>query len=135
MIPCRGPTDATRARRRTLQHTSTTASNHTIMPSASRDSRIAYGTVASPTQFPYIVAILFYDAAEKVWYQGCGGTLIGANLVLTAAHCLYEEDGAETPLENMSVSIGGTTVDPSNFAEEFYVTDWRHPSTYDHSIW
>ena len=52
-----------------------------------RRRAIVGGSVADPKRYPYYV-ILQYDGVI-----GCGGTLVWADLILTAAHCAYSDGG------------------------------------------
>lgn len=47
---------------------------------------IVGGGVADPDRYPYYVR-LDYDG-----YVGCGATLVARDLILTAAHCVHDED-------------------------------------------
>jgi trypsin len=47
---------------------------------------IVGGTEAGADEYPWMTATLFGSDANG-WWQGCGGTLIDATHVLTAAHC------------------------------------------------
>mmetsp|Transcript_1334 Transcript_1334/g.4598 ORF Transcript_1334/g.4598 Transcript_1334/m.4598 type:complete len:372 (-) Transcript_1334:297-1412(-) len=48
-------------------------------------TRISGGTEASPSEFPFAVAI----ASKNSKWAYCGGSLISESLILTAAHCMY----------------------------------------------
>ena len=53
---------------------------------------IVGGVEARPGMFRYIVALI-YGGSTK--YQFCGGSLIKDDTVLTAAHCVSEDDGQQ----------------------------------------
>ena len=49
---------------------------------AERDGRIVGGRDATIEEFPFIVALLLWGNFH------CGGTILNANTVVSAAHCL-----------------------------------------------
>jgi secreted trypsin-like serine protease len=57
---------------------------------AAPDSEIIGGVQADPGEYPFQVAILRRNVANRYEAQFCGGSLIGADVVLTAAHCVAD---------------------------------------------
>ncbi|XP_049541881.1 serine protease SP24D-like [Anopheles darlingi] len=64
-----------------------------------KSSRIVGGSVASQGQLPYQVALL------RSGSLGCGGSLIDARWVLSAAHCVYT-NGVLIPAASLTVLAG-----------------------------
>lgn len=50
-------------------------------------TRIIGGKPVKPGQYPWAAAIHAYSSRQKKWIQYCGGSLINARWVVTAAHC------------------------------------------------
>lgn len=61
--------------------------------------RIVGGTAASVKNYPWQVYIRSGD-------YSCGGTIIADKWILTAAHCLFDEDGDEIPASQVDFTIG-----------------------------
>ncbi len=56
-------------------------------------TRVYHGDVAGEGAWPWQVALLKHDASETMFNrQFCGGSLITRSWVLTAAHCVFDED-------------------------------------------
>lgn len=60
---------------------------------------IVGGSPASAGQFPYIVTVTTDSTI-------CGGVLIGANTVLTASHCTFNQDGSQTSPSVYTIRAG-----------------------------
>lgn len=84
-------------------------------------SAITYGSeeIQAAEKYPWVVLILHYDPNEELPNYSCTGTLISANTVLTAAHCV-------DPQGRFEVKYGITTIDEEG--KSYQVTGaWRSP--------
>ncbi|HMZ08398.1 MAG TPA: trypsin-like serine protease [Anaerolineales bacterium] len=73
-----------------------------MMPVQAQDgvppvSPIVGGTVADAGEYPWQVALVFGNAVDLFNGQFCGGSLINAQWVLTAAHCVYDNGVTSSP--------------------------------------
>lgn len=73
-----------------------------------RQAKIINGTDAQHGNYPWMVSLLYNNRHH------CGGSLISANVVLTAAHCVYR-----LPSNRFKVKLGGhlrnSTTEPTAF--------------------
>lgn len=87
--------------------------------------RIIGGTTASDEQFPWQAAIIA-NAAMPYDSFTCGGSIINANWILTAAHCA--ESNART------VVVGTQNLNDLSSAQKITVKRWiKHPDYVDES--
>lgn len=86
-------------------------------PALARDKRIVDGNDAVRGDFPWMAALV---QAGKNAYEGqvCGGSLIHANWVLTAAHCVTDDKGAPKAPADLKIALGVT-----DLVED--TPDWR----------
>lgn len=69
-------------------------------------ARIVGGVAAEPDAWPWMAAILSSQSTNPDWGIYCGGSLIHPRWVLTAAHCVSEEDGSFDPNQEIDVIVG-----------------------------
>ncbi|XP_054258083.1 modular serine protease-like [Macrosteles quadrilineatus] len=55
-------------------------------------------------EFPWLTAI--YRKVEQKWDQQCGGTLITPHIIITAAHCLVNNNYENKPVHPSDIRIG-----------------------------
>lgn len=79
--------------------------------SASASTRIVGGNESTEGTWPWIVSLQKSSASNAYEGHFCGGSLIAANWVLTAAHCI-----ADSRAEDIAVRIGGWDLSSSSKA-------------------
>ena len=67
---------------------------------------IVGGTPAPAGKWPWQVALLQSSIANNFDAQFCGGTLVGDIFVVTAAHCVTESNGTQSPKNTIRVLTG-----------------------------
>jgi secreted trypsin-like serine protease len=75
---------------------------------------IVDGSAASIAEFPFQVALYNPRAGSPGKGFFCGGVILDATHVATAAHCLFGERGQHTPPAEIEVLAGSTYLDPTD---------------------
>ena len=68
--------------------------------------RIVGGNESTPGAWPSQVALLQHNVSDRNLAQFCGGTAISSTWILTAGHCVFEENGSITPASKIDVLAG-----------------------------
>merc|ERR1712179_241580 len=93
------------------------------VPNAMNGHRIVGGEEVQIGEYPWQVALLFGNSVQN---QGCGGSLVSDQYVITAAHCT---DGASA--SSIKVLVGDTSLALTNEATSFIIavsSIIQHPS-------
>lgn len=103
--------------------------------------RVFGGRDAAPGAWPFQAALLHADGLDsspdsQYYSQFCGGSVIGAHWILTAAHCLVDFDMYPLDPEEVVVLIGATDLrDGERYAvDRFIVHPEFDPETLDADI-
>nr|XP_024214446.1 chymotrypsin-like elastase family member 2A [Halyomorpha halys] len=93
---------------------------------------IARGKDSKPNQYPWHVGIYRRDNSSKYEYI-CGGSIIYDNVIITAAHCVFDENTKNIDYNRMVVAVGKHNsswerIDESE--QRFEVMDKRIPQRY-----
>lgn len=67
-------------------------------PNFDKESKIVGGVNAAPHQAPYIVSVQVDREGSGSYRHTCGGSILSASWILTAAHCITENEPLRAPL-------------------------------------
>jgi len=106
--------------------------NENIEPSLQPSGRIAYGQLAtSGSQYPFMARLAWVSSTSA--FTACGGTVLSPYYILTAAHCLYDQNNAYSP-PNL-ILLGGIDISSLlNFAERIEVAQGYVPTQYQPGV-
>ncbi|CAH1401240.1 unnamed protein product [Nezara viridula] len=93
---------------------------------------ISYGSSSKANEFPWHVALYRMDNSSKYEYI-CGGSIIDTNVVLTAAHCVFDEAEQDLDYSRMVVATGkhnGSWEHRDVFEQRFEVISKKVRPTY-----
>ncbi|WP_329035814.1 trypsin-like serine protease [Streptomyces sp. NBC_01725] len=79
-----------------------------VVSSKEVSPRIIGGTNTSISSAPWMVQLLFEFDNDGYFYFTCGGTLVAPNKVLTAAHCVTDENGKALDMVGRGMILAGT---------------------------
>ncbi|MGW4230481.1 trypsin-like serine protease [Streptomyces sp. NPDC004980] len=70
--------------------------------------RIIGGTSTTLSSAPWMVQLLFEFDNDGYYYFTCGGTLVAPNKVMTAAHCVTDDNGNALDMVGQGMVLAGT---------------------------
>ncbi|GAU90837.1 hypothetical protein RvY_03199 [Ramazzottius varieornatus] len=93
-------------------------------------SRIVNGWDAQPGNFPWTVAFV-----HKVYKQFCGGSIMNAYWIITAAHCIIGPLKMQDIIANTTVVIGSLNLQTAGPNNKFYIDQIAVHPLYDPTGW
>ena len=93
---------------------------------------IVGGGDADVANFPFMASLMFeYDSQPGTIYPFCGGSVLDATHILTAAHCVY--DISDFNIANTKVAIDANNAQEMFAVQRVAVKNIYYPSNYDDS--
>ncbi|MCP3698349.1 MAG: serine protease [Aliivibrio sp.] len=93
---------------------------------------IVGGSDADVANYPFMASLMFeYESTPGIIYPFCGGSVLDATHILTAAHCVYGTASFQVP--SMKVAIGVNNGQDMLMAQKVAVKNIYYPSDYNDS--
>jgi len=116
----------------------TTDSVDSLTVTSPDNPTIIGGEEAEPGAWPWMVALVYADKENVAQGQFCGGSLIHAEWILTAAHCTFELNGRLRTASEIDVVIGRHRLDSSDGVRLHVQQIIRHAgytgTSFDHDL-
>ncbi|QEU92550.1 S1 family peptidase [Streptomyces kanamyceticus] len=81
-----------------------------VATSAPAAHAVIGGTEVSNDAYPFMVALMDKGSGSALDRQFCGGSLVTADTVVTAAHCLVDDAGKPVKPKSLQVAVGRTVL-------------------------
>jgi len=111
-----------------------------VTPTPEEHPDVVGGAPADPGEYPWQVALVDGTSTDFYGTQFCGGSLVASQWVLTAAHCITEDNGSISPVGSLDVVAGIYNLDTpaAGYQRRDVIQIIRHPSwsevTYDSDL-
>ncbi|MFG2649801.1 S1 family peptidase [Streptomyces sp. NPDC048436] len=104
---------ATRARKTMAAAGVSTAALAMLATSTPAAHAIIGGTEVSNDAYPFMAAVMDKGSGSPLDRQFCGGSLVTADTIMTAAHCLVDDAGKPVKPKKLQVAVGRTVLSAS----------------------
>ncbi|MCX4665213.1 serine protease [Streptomyces sp. NBC_01381] len=104
------PSRARRGSRKTVAATGVATAALALVATGTPAHAIIGGTEVSNDAYPFMVAVMDKGQGSALDRQFCGGSLVTADTVMTAAHCLVDDAGKPVSPKKLQVAVGRTVL-------------------------
>lgn len=104
------PSRARRGSRKTVAATGVATAALALVATGTPAHAIIGGTEVSNDAYPFMVAVMDKGQGSALDRQFCGGSLVTADTVMTAAHCLVDDAGKPVSPKKLQLAVGRTVL-------------------------